>query len=98
MPAVTVFDQNGTALFNATDVALPGSSSPHISFDFATPLAGQSLRIFLDIASLKSASDNVGMDNVTIGQTPIPAPAGAALLAPVMLAGAVAAYRRRQRG
>ena len=99
LPFVQVFDETNTALFSQANVALPASTSPHVSFDFGAPLMGTSLRISIDLTGLGGASDNVGMDNVTFGQTTVsnvPVPGAIAMLGSAAAAGIVAAYRRRQ--
>ena len=99
LPFVQVFDETNTALFSQANVALPASTSPHVSFDFGAPLMGTSLRISIDLTGLGGASDNVGMDNVTFGQrtvSNVPVPGAIAMLGSVAAAGIVAAYRRRQ--
>ena len=95
---VSVLD-GSTALFSATNVLIEGNAlgALHTSFDFATPLSAQELLVVIDVSNLAaSIQDNVGLDNVRIGQTPprvVPEPSALALAS---LAAIGLGWRRRR--
>jgi hypothetical protein len=75
-----------TILFSQGDVLVEGDASGprHTSFDFATPLSGNELRIEIDYSNLPgNQQDNVGIDNIRFGQFPpatVPEPSSVILL------------------
>lgn len=95
LPVVKVIDQNSQELFAQTDVVLPSSSNPHISF--SPGVTGQSLTLIIDTAGLGNNSDNVGLDNILFTEaaddTTIPEPASLSVLA---LGGFALLARRRR--
>lgn len=75
VPEISVEDGNGNVLFSETDVSLAGSTAgPHVSFDFSAPLVAEELLIKVNTAGLGGSSDNVGMDNISFTQQPVPEP------------------------
>lgn len=73
-------------------LVLPGNADPHVSYNPASPVVAQSVVIRIDTTGLGGASDNVGIDNITFRQVPIPAPGSIALSG---VAGVVLLRRRR---
>lgn len=92
VPGVTITDEMDNVLYSSLNFALPGNTSPHISFDFNTPLVGQSIRIEFDLTGLGGNSDNVGIDNIAFSQQPVPEP-----MTMVGLATGLALIARRRR-
>lgn len=73
-----------TSLFSAANVLVEGdfSGPRHTSFAFASPLVGPEILIQVDYSNLAfGEQDNIGIDNVRLGQNPIPEPGTLGLLA-----------------
>ena len=72
---------DGDAIIDESNVLIrsastDGNGNRHTSFDPGTPITGQQIVISFDAQNLGGNSDNIGIDNIAFGQTPIPAPAG----------------------
>jgi len=92
IPSLTITDEANNVLFSQTNFVLPVWSTPHLSFDFGTPLVGQTIRIAFDLTGLGGNSDNVGIDNIAFSQAPVPEP-----MTLVGLAAGIGALARRRR-
>lgn len=69
----------GSALFTRNDVLVEGNfTGPrHTAFDFGGGLLGPELLLTIDYSNLAGTQqDNIGIDNVRFGQTPLGAPGG----------------------
>lgn len=96
---VSVLD-GATPLFSQTNVLVEGNASGplHTSFDFVPPLSGQQLLVQIDVSNLPAGiQDNIGIDNVRFGQTPIPEPGTAVLLLTALALTGAARPRRSRR-
>lgn len=80
LAGLQIRNESNVVVFSQTDVVIPASSQPHLSF--APNVTGQSLTLFVDLAGLGGASDNIGLDNIRFSQSanPVPEPAAFAVL------------------
>lgn len=83
VPNITIYDGNFQILWEETDIIVPASTSPHISF--APNVTNTALIIQVTTVGLGHSSDNIALDNIQFTQQLIPAPGGA--LALLLLAG-----------
>lgn len=90
LPSLTITNENNVVLWQMTNIAMPGSNLPHISFN--PNVAGTMLTLKADISGLGGASDNVGLDNIAFGQEAVPEPFTMAGIAGL---GLLAARRKR---
>jgi hypothetical protein len=91
---VSVFAE-GTTLFSEADVLVEGDAlgPGHTTIAFAGALSAPELLLEIDISNLPAnIQDNIGLDNLRFGQTPIPEPTTLVLVAMVAL---MATYLRR---
>ncbi len=63
---VRVWDGAGQVLFEQADVDVP--TTGHVHFAFDPPLEGRWVTIAFDAGNLGTFSDNIGIDNIRLGQ------------------------------
>lgn len=90
---LSVVDGSNNVLWSVSDFFLNNTAGPHMSVDFGTALTASELRIIVDTSDMGAASDNVGLDNISFTQQPVPEPVTMALLG----LGALAALKRRKK-
>ena len=89
---VSIEDGFGGVLDATAAQVLPSTGNPHVSYNPASPAVAQTVVINISTVGLGGFSDNVGIDNITFRQVPIPAPGSVALSG---VAGVVLLRRRR---
>lgn len=72
LPGLTVRDGSGNVLWQNLNVAVPSSSSPHLSFNVG--VTAEVLVLEVDLTGLGGNSDNIGLDNISFGQEAVPEP------------------------
>ncbi|MEL6715782.1 MAG: hypothetical protein AAFP86_18520 [Planctomycetota bacterium] len=72
LPRIRVEDGGGTILWEELDVALPSSTGSARSFTFPAPPAAPVLTLRVSLDGLSGLADNVGLDNLEIGELPDP--------------------------
>lgn len=91
LAALTVRNAAGGILWQQTNISVPDSSQPHLSF--APNVTGTTLLLTVDLGGLGSESDNIGLDNLQFSQSPVPEPGTMAALG----CGVAAMLRRRKK-
>ncbi|MEM9478208.1 MAG: hypothetical protein AAGA58_00960, partial [Verrucomicrobiota bacterium] len=64
---VSVLDETGFAIFNATNVAISKDTSTRFDFTSA-PLQGSTITIRFDASNLANLADEIAIDNILIGE------------------------------
>ncbi len=90
LAALRVRNELGAVVWSQTNIAVPGSNAPHLSF--APNVAGQALTLEVDLTGLGGNSDNIGLDNIAFSQEAVPEPL---TLVGLCAAGAWFARRRK---
>jgi hypothetical protein len=99
IPNLLVKNGAGTNLYSASNLLVKGAAPAprHTTIEFDTPLEANVLQIYINLAGLGGASDNIGIDNIAFDQTEadvnvVPEPSTWALLA----SGAIALFCSRR--
>lgn len=73
LPGLTVRDGSGNLLWSALNVTVPIFTSPALNFNVGG-VAAEVLVLEVDLTGLGSSSDNIGLDNISFSQEPVPEP------------------------
>ena len=93
LAGLRIEDGFGNSLFSLSNIAVLASTAPHQDYDFLGGLTASEINIIVDTTGLGGSSDNIGLDNIQFGQTVIPEPSSALLLA----SGAAFLLRRKRK-